>query len=101
MPDFKDIGVSYGKTDIAAVPQQKDKYYPHIEINLKECPELNKDIGEECIFLVKAKVVSKRLDENSKTMSLEVREIAPNYSEKSKNEADQALDDLKNGKRYG
>jgi len=97
MSDFVDIGKSYGAPEATKSPE---KYYPCIEIDLNEHPGLNKDIGETCVFVAKGKVTSKRLSENDKTMTLELREIGTAEDHKKKNEADQALEDLKNKKRY-
>lgn len=97
MAEWKDMGSE--PMELAEGVQER-KYYPHLDIDLKKNPELSKDIGEECVFLVKAKIVSKRMDEQSKVQCVEVREIAVPAEEKPKNEADEILESLQKGKRY-
>lgn len=98
MNDWIDMG--HTMEQIAPGVAESRKWYPSLDIDLKKAPELSKDVGETCVFLVKGKVVSKRLDEQSKSQSIEIREISVPEREKSRNEADEALESLKSSRRY-
>lgn len=104
--EFRDAGkkIEYPTEAIGTVASDK-KYYPSLEIDLFKFPELSKDIGEECKFIVKGVVTRKSLSEGEKCQYMEIRSIGVGESDSeenqdSKNEADIALDKLASPKTY-
>lgn len=80
-------------------PAVPDKYYPSLTVDLVENPQLSKEVGEECMLVIKAKVCSKSISENHASQTFEIRKIAVEEPEdEDENEADKALLRLK-GKR--
>lgn len=98
--NLKDAGKSYDGPMVAEA--SKTKYYPSFEVDLDKFPELEKEVGDTCVLVIKARVMSKRASETENCQYMEIRAIGT-YDEKETNlvnDADQALNRLKNSRRY-
>jgi len=87
------------------LPEAAPQFFPSLHsIDLRKFPDLDMDVGTEVIFVVKGKIESKRMDETSKTASIEVREIGTadfaTTKISVKNEADESLEKLKTSRRF-
>ena len=103
--DYRDAGKTYEQTSLEVPGAIPKKYYTSLEIDLLKFPELSKDIGEECVFVVKGVVTRKTLSAGEKCQYMEIRSIGVGTAEvsaekESKNEADLALDRLAKLKTY-
>jgi hypothetical protein len=90
MAQFKDAGKTYG--NVPTMEITREPYYETIRLDLDKFPEFDKDLGEQCIFTVKAAVKAKNISEHEKCVTLEIRKISKDYE----NGADKALDTLRN-----
>lgn len=99
MSEWIDIGNEMTEMTVAGGVKAPTKWYPHLDVDLKTAPELSGDVGDEVVYHIKGKIVSKRIDEQSKVQCMEVRSIKLPEAKTVKNEADEALSSLSR-KRY-